>query len=175
MLIFLQSEMSFFAASISLLVICGWDNYVIIYTSWISINICFIFCCMANQSVKSCPANVCFTWASYALSKSKSTERSTSFGHKLQLFSDASLLWAAEWQQTQIFRTFWGFSWCRENHCWFVVVLWVWVLFSVLSIFCVTSFGNCSHLQHQETANLSKWKPNMGCRTLFVFEVRILT
>ena len=30
----------------------------------------------------------------------------------------------------------------------------VWELFSVFSIFCITSFGDCSRPQHQETTNL---------------------
>ena len=40
----------------------------------------------------------------------------------------------------------------------FCFVLWCCVLFSVFSFFCITSFGDCSHLQHLGTTLNDHWQ-----------------
>ena len=47
-----------------------------------------------------------------------------------------------------------GVSWWCRNHGWFAFVLWCGVLFIVFWIFCIMSFDDCTHLQHQETTKL---------------------
>ena len=46
------------------------------------------------------------------------------------------------------------FFWCCTNYCWFAFIV-VRESFSVFSIFCITSFGDCNSPQYQETTGIS--------------------
>ena len=40
---------------------------------------------------------------------------------------------------------------CCGSHCWLAFVFWWGLLFSLFSVFCIMSFGDCINLQPQET------------------------
>ena len=46
-----------------------------------------------------------------------------------------------------------GISWCCGHHYIVFFCLLVWVLFGVLSVFCIMSFGDYSHLKYLETTH----------------------
>lgn len=44
-----------------------------------------------------------------------------------------------------------GVPLCCGSHCWLAFVFWWGLLFSLFSVFCIMSFGDCINLQPQET------------------------